>query len=87
MDDVTVGKPVRAGYDGLARFYGAERDSFFGEVRSGGAVDGPRHPAAGREPRVCSVDHGVDVLLGGYVSLDALDRHGTKFSSHTLSRE
>jgi hypothetical protein len=78
---------VRAGYDGLTRLDGAERDGFFGEDRSGGAVDGPRHTPTGRELRVRRVDHGVDVLLGSYVSLDALDPHGTKFSSHASSQE
>src|SRR5215210_6242329 len=30
MDDVTVRKPVRASYDGLAGLYGTERHSFLG---------------------------------------------------------
>ena len=30
VDDVTVRKPVRASYDGLAGFYSAERHSFLG---------------------------------------------------------
>src|SRR5215218_1462623 len=85
--DVSVRKPVRAGYDGLAWLYGAERPGFFGEIRARSAVDGSRNPAAGPELRVRRVDHSIHVVLGGYISLDALDGNGVERSSHAPSRE
>src|SRR3712207_1809773 len=87
VDDVTVREPVRAGYHGLAGLYGAERPGFLGEIGPRSAVDGSRNPAAGAELRVRRVDHGIHVLLGGYVSLDTLDCGGVERSSHAPSRE
>src|ERR687889_1470477 len=87
VDDVAIREPVRAGYDGLAGLYGAERPGFLGEIRPRSAVDGSRDPAAGPELRVRRVDHGVHVVLGGYVSLDALDSNVVERSSHAPSLE
>src|SRR5215210_6312195 len=87
VDDVTVGESVRAGYDGLAGLYWTERHGFLSESRSGGAVDGPRDPATRLEPRVRRVDHGLHVILGGYVSHNALDRNVSEHTSHSPSRE
>jgi hypothetical protein len=86
MDDIKVPKPVRTGHDGLARLYWAERRGFLGESRAGGAMDGPRDPAPRFEPRVRCVDHDIHVVLGGYVSQDALDRNGSERASHLPSR-
>jgi hypothetical protein len=58
VDDVTVRKPVRASYDCLAGFYGAERPGFLGESRSGGAVDGNRCPEASRRIQERPEDEG-----------------------------
>src|SRR5215212_6927659 len=85
--DVSVREPVGAGYHGLTGLYGAERPGFLGEIRPRSAVDGSRDPAAWPELRVRRVDHGVHVVLGSYVSLDALDCNVVEGSSHVPSLE